>query len=105
MPAPTGDEYIGLCATCIHAPTCVYRARRGYDAVYCEMFDDSPETPPDPQSNNPNNPTPHGHTASAQNDKTHEPEQIKGLCINCAHRDTCRLPRPRGGVWHCEEYA
>jgi hypothetical protein len=27
-----------------------------------------------------------------------------GLCLNCAHRTTCKLPRAEGGVWHCEEY-
>lgn len=29
---------------------------------------------------------------------------LKGLCINCEHRDTCTLPRPETGVWYCEEY-
>jgi len=29
----------------------------------------------------------------------------KGLCVNCAYRDTCLLPRSEGGVWHCEKYA
>ena len=30
--------------------------------------------------------------------------EVKGLCVNCAHLETCRLPRPAQGVWHCEEY-
>jgi hypothetical protein len=28
----------------------------------------------------------------------------KGLCVNCANRETCLLPKAEGGVWHCEEY-
>jgi hypothetical protein len=28
----------------------------------------------------------------------------KGLCVNCANRETCLYPKPEGGVWHCEEY-
>jgi hypothetical protein len=28
----------------------------------------------------------------------------KGLCMNCANRETCLYPKPEGGVWHCEEY-
>lgn len=40
--------------------------------------------------------------------RSHDPEKdtrlFKGLCMNCAHRDTCLLPRPESGVWHCEEY-
>lgn len=31
-------------------------------------------------------------------------QNCKGLCINCANRETCLLPRAEGGVWHCEEY-
>jgi hypothetical protein len=27
-----------------------------------------------------------------------------GLCVNCDHAETCCLPKPEGGVWHCEEY-
>jgi hypothetical protein len=29
---------------------------------------------------------------------------LKGLCMNCAYRETCLYPKPEGGVWHCEEY-
>jgi len=32
------------------------------------------------------------------------PRPIKGLCSNCAHRESCGLPRPESGVWYCEEY-
>ncbi len=32
------------------------------------------------------------------------PDCVMGLCINCLHRETCGLPRPESGVWHCEEY-
>ena len=30
--------------------------------------------------------------------------EILGLCVNCENRDTCKLRKPEGGVWHCEEY-
>jgi len=33
-----------------------------------------------------------------------ETHSFKGLCINCENRFTCILPKPAGGVWHCEEY-
>ncbi len=33
-----------------------------------------------------------------------ETARFKGLCMNCDHRFECMLPRPEGGVWHCEEY-
>ena len=28
----------------------------------------------------------------------------KGLCRNCKKEKTCKLPRPEGGVWRCEDY-
>jgi hypothetical protein len=99
MPAAT--PFIGLCITCNNAEHCVYRKRRGTDAIYCEMFDDY--TPPPAHGN--------GRAAApaiVSTPESHsivEPEGLKGLCINCANRNTCRLPRPKGGVWHCEEYA
>lgn len=31
-------------------------------------------------------------------------ESLKGLCLNCANRETCKFQRSEGGVWHCQEY-
>lgn len=33
-----------------------------------------------------------------------EADACKGLCVNCANRFDCLLPKAEGGVWHCEEY-
>jgi hypothetical protein len=84
----------GLCVTCANADTCVYRKARGKDAQYCEMFDSSNGgsgaravtfvAPVEPQ--------------------VREQTALRGLCVNCEHRDSCTLPRAEGGVWHCEEY-
>ena len=30
--------------------------------------------------------------------------RVLGLCGDCRIAATCTLPRPDGGVWHCEEY-
>jgi hypothetical protein len=38
-------------------------------------------------------------------ERKNDGEEYKGLCVNCAYRDTCLLPRSEGGVWHCEKYA
>jgi len=37
-------------------------------------------------------------------DEKSDRERFKGLCMNCDNRFECLLPRPEGGVWHCEEY-
>jgi hypothetical protein len=43
-------------------------------------------------------------TRTSKQGKESEAERFKGLCMNCDNRFECRLPRPEGGVWHCEEY-
>jgi len=32
------------------------------------------------------------------------PGRMKGLCINCDNRTSCKFSIVEGGVWHCEEY-
>ncbi len=95
---PQPSVVVGLCGTCDNAAECVYRRRRGFDALFCEMFDAI--------GSNGNG----GDRATAVVIVEKEPDtqaslQVKGLCVNCVHRDVCKLPRPAEGVWHCEEYA
>jgi len=87
----------GLCSTCNNADTCVYRAKRGYDAVYCENYDGF--FVPSTGAKGDKGAVPEGLTKSPA-----ESKPLKGLCVNCANRDNCTLPKPEGGVWHCEEY-
>lgn len=92
MLTATGAETAGLCSTCNNRSSCVYREKRGKDAIYCEMFDCC--------SNGNRDSTTEDRMAV---DKKASSE-YKGLCANCVHRETCVLHRPEGGVWHCEEY-
>lgn len=89
----TTKPFVGLCVTCNNAAHCVYRKRRGTDAIYCEMFDGY--APPNGKGVAP---------VVVMTPEAAESGEFKGLCVNCAHRDDCKLPRPEGGVWHCEEY-
>jgi hypothetical protein len=85
---------VGLCLTCNNRATCFHQMRRGFDAIYCEMFDDYVSLPEiDGMADDSKS------TLSVINSGT-----INDLCVNCANRDTCRLPKPTGGIWHCEEY-
>jgi hypothetical protein len=45
---------------------------------------------------------PKGRNDHKQHEK--DAEVYKGLCMNCANRFDCLLPKCEGGVWHCEEY-
>jgi len=102
--APTTEElamhamrsFVGLCVTCNNAETCVFRKRRGSDAIYCETFDGYASAN--------GHATTAGGTVVLMPASAAEQTQLKGLCVNCAERDTCMLPKPKGGVWHCEEY-
>jgi hypothetical protein len=31
-------------------------------------------------------------------------ESSPGLCRTCRKRNVCELPKPLGGVWHCQEF-
>ncbi len=92
---------VGLCATCDNSSTCWHRSRRGFDAQHCELFDNSGGS---------DGPVAVGgsktmiSTNRVSEDLSNEVPVLKGLCINCEIRETCMLPRPIEGVWHCEEY-
>ena len=88
--------FFGLCTTCNNSAICVYRKRRGHDAVQCEMFDCSVVD----ESNRVKRVVPDVTTMPG----VVELQKFKGLCVNCVYRDTCKLSKPEGGVWHCEEY-
>lgn len=45
-----------------------------------------------------------GEPKDAEPNEKDDSERFKGLCMNCDNRFDCLLPRPEGGVWHCEEY-
>lgn len=89
-------DSIGLCATCNNASTCVYRKARGFDALFCEMFDGSAP----PEGNRRRN----AASIVEMAPDSAAPGKRKGLCVNCRNRETCTLPGAEEGVWHCEEY-
>ena len=89
----------GLCATCNHTHVCAYAAGAQRRALFCELFDDFVAAPLAGVTSAAvqavgGNAAKAGARASPS----------KGLCANCDLSGTCALPRPEGGVWHCEEY-
>ena len=86
--------YRDLCCTCNHADECDRPSTPERPIFFCEMFEAYvPVEAQAPPSRAPREPP----------GKPGAPE-YKGLCANCENRDTCVLPRPDGGVWHCQEY-
>ena len=59
---------------------------------------------PYPFSTNSNNPSPITSSQSRSNVEERESSITKDLCKNCKKNETCQLPKPEGGIWHCEDY-
>ena len=94
-PGPSGaGSYRDLCSTCNHAEACRGRSTPERPIFFCELFESFV-----PASAAPAAPAAPRPAAPSKDAKEH-----KGLCMNCENRQTCSLPRPAGGVWHCEEY-
>lgn len=84
--------YRDLCSTCGHAETCGNRSTPQRPIFFCELFEVSAPPPAV---------TP---AAAREPAPRHDAGEYKGLCVNCENRSTCALPKPEGGIWHCEEY-
>lgn len=82
--------YRGLCSNCEKLDTCSYPSAIN-DTWYCEEY--SVESAP---------------KQSAPPRELFQIEELPatkmGLCVNCEQRESCKLPKPAGGVWFCNEY-
>jgi hypothetical protein len=72
-------ELKGLCATCLHANTCVYYATTTKAIIQCEMF-------------------------QVDHEQQSDSDSLHGLCRTCDHALYCSLPGRKGGVWRCNEF-
>lgn len=75
------------------------RPDEGLKELYGEAFDGKPTGSSGNGETIPEKSSPH-KTLPDQD----EPAVAKGLCVNCAIRQSCGHQRPNGGVWHCEDY-
>jgi len=93
--SPFADRpYRDLCSTCNHAEACGDHSTPENPIFFCEQFDAFAAVAPSDHAA----PSPGLAATRAVGNRD------EGLCMNCEDRDTCRTPRPQGGVWHCEEY-
>ena len=90
------DEFLDLCGICISGPGCMNRGTSFKPKLYCEQFD--VETPPPAPWEDADPPArPRGANANADG-------EVRGLCCNCENRGHCKITKPEGDIWHCEEY-
>ncbi|MEJ5358495.1 MAG: hypothetical protein WHT06_07430 [Desulfobacterales bacterium] len=84
-----------LCANCRHPFDCSFLARTQVPILVCELHAcGTPEAPRLQVI----------RTSRAPEASPEGEENAAGLCVNCENRIDCRLPKPAGGVWNCEEY-
>ena len=82
-----------LCQSCRNASGCMLHHGSDEPIQECEEF----ELPVPARSGN------QPVLSPLQRSGASEPD-VLGLCQNCRVRTGCRLPRPEGGIWFCEEY-
>lgn len=81
-----------LCMNCAHHNACIYRVSAVTNIMLCELFECAP---------------PVATTPVLQRATVNGSEAVNaapGLCGTCGQRSYCKLSKPPGGVWHCEEY-
>lgn len=90
--------YTGLCSTCNYAGECKNATNSTAPVIFCEEFDDFVEQKDEvaPEVTKPDD-----QMAKVADQALNA---VKGLCVNCEHRDSCKFPIPESGVWFCEEY-
>ncbi len=89
------SEYKGICSNCMHASNCSYRKNSDRYIYYCEEFEVAPKKSESSSVK---------MSKQQSEDKQKEDSTLKGLCVNCENRYTCKIPKLEGGIWHCEEY-
>ncbi len=90
-----------ICTTCNNAKICLSHGNKIRPVWFCEQFDDFVPINKDKtlEANSPILKSDIKSIKSAKNSK-----EFKGLCVNCECRFECKLGKPNGGIWHCEEY-
>lgn len=95
------NAFNDICTTCNNAEICLAQGNKIRPVWFCEQFDDF--VPMDKSKNlEAKRPIPKSDIKSSKSAKNSR--EFKGLCVNCECRFDCKLCKPNGGVWHCEEY-
>ncbi len=85
-----------ICHSCRHVRGCTLHRHGQAPVLECEEFEM-------PRASD--NSGPHPAQSPLQGQSVSGAEAVLlGLCQNCRARVLCRLPRPEGGIWFCEEY-
>lgn len=85
-----------LCSNCRHLGDCTFLSKTSRAIQNCELYEcgrsEKPRLVVVKKAN-----SPVGGPESG--------DAFLGLCTTCDNFKSCRLPKPAGGVWMCEEYS
>ncbi len=84
---------LGICVTCNHLPTCLFRRAARYPIAFCEEFDASGSAAPIPAV-----------SAAPRREFNFGVGQVLSLCADCTGRTGCLHRKPGVAVWNCEDY-
>ena len=90
----------GLCRDCVNAEACTFPRDPSQPVRSCDEF--TPTTLARDR---------HAPFVMAMpvypiiRERAPDPEELRGLCRQCANRITCTFPKPPEGVWQCDELA
>lgn len=90
--------YTGLCLTCQNAAECTFPRDAARPVWQCEEFMGEGKAPERVSVEG------YGPSRTGMIEAEKDLGSWIGLCKNCANRETCRYPKPDGGIWRCEEY-
>ncbi|OGU54930.1 MAG: hypothetical protein A2V66_02200 [Ignavibacteria bacterium RBG_13_36_8] len=93
------QQYNDLCLSCNYSSLCTKRKNLMRPVWFCEEYDDYIAAKAESGNvfrNVKKNVISHSNNTDFN--------KFKGICSNCAIRDTCQYPKPENGIWHCEEY-
>ena len=94
------NAHRGLCSNCLRMPTCAFPKMASHPIPECNEYKGPPVKTGAPGP---------GRSRFRVGGTSPRLGAVAvavaaGLCSNCANLGSCSFPKPRGGVWSCEEY-
>jgi hypothetical protein len=84
-----------LCSNCRHLGDCAFLSKTSRPIQNCELYECGRSEKPRLLVVKKTGPPVDGPESE---------DALLGLCITCDNLKSCKLPKPAGGVWMCEEY-
>ncbi len=89
------EWYPGLCTTCVNEADCTFPRSVDRPVTTCDEFEGVVAAPA---------PVSVVRQDGRERWEMANHEWYPGLCSICEKRETCTYPKPKEGVFHCEEY-